>query len=563
MKNSVLIKIWLVAALYFITGQASAYLFSSNQGNALVVWLPAGVSLASLFAYGPLVSIGIFLGAFAVAVTLQVPFSWAVVIALTNTLFPMASWHFLKKWKIHESLCKELVKTVLFLFIACAVVPLVSASFGSLWLFLAGTIPLEKVLPVAGTWWFGDAIGILGFFPLIFLSQRREVNCEAEGGKSSEQINLYWRVGYFVLHSLACIGFFYWAGYWPFLIFFSIFVGSFYFSARDVAASIGLTSLIAFLVWACARYYHMRDISQEELVFTQVFLSVLSVISMIVTSAVWERRNIVLQLREKNLALERSMASRSEFLLNVSHELRTPLTSILGYTDFLVTQNLKDDQRAVYARNIRKSSRQLLQMIDAILDVAKLEMADCTFQKESVSIKAIIESLEERYAPVARRKGLEFVVVVCGNLPVSISSCKEILENSLSRLLDNAFKFTSSGSVRLQVDMVEQSGDQGLKRKSLVFRVEDTGNGIQVCDRSSLFEPLFKSERAINAKYGGLGTGLWGSKLMFGALGAAVSLEFSEVAKGSVFLVEMPIGGCDDSIPFDTEFHSRLVTGAV
>lgn len=243
-----------------------------------------------------------------------------------------------------------------------------------------------------------------------------------------------------------------------------------------------------------------------------------------------------LEIQKKAEELEVSTKYKSEFLANMSHELRTPLNSILLLSRLMAENNegnLLDDQ-VESARVIQSSGKGLLNLIDEILDLSKIEAGKMDLEFANVPVHEICTDMESLFAPIAREKNLSFNINILEDAPALIETDKMRLEQILKNLLSNALKFTAKGSVTLQVGLLaDQSG-------YVRFSVRDTGIGIPKEKQAVIFEAFQQADGSTRRKYGGTGLGLSISRELTKLLHGELKLD-SEPEHGSEFMVIIPI----------------------
>ncbi|HWH72586.1 MAG TPA: ATP-binding protein, partial [Candidatus Sulfotelmatobacter sp.] len=242
-------------------------------------------------------------------------------------------------------------------------------------------------------------------------------------------------------------------------------------------------------------------------------------------------RNHEIQLKAKEL--EQSTRYKSEFLANMSHELRTPLNSILLLSRLLTENhegNLSTDQ-IEYARVIQGSGNGLLTLIDEILDLSKIESGKMELEYQSVAPEDIIHALDSMFAPLAKEKGIRFEINAAEDLPPAIETDRLRLEQILRNLLSNALKFTTEGSVTLDIEN---------RGTTISFAVKDTGIGIPADKQQTIFEAFQQADGSTRRKFGGTGLGLSISRELAKLLGGEIRLE-SEEGKGSTFTLLLPL----------------------
>ncbi len=276
-----------------------------------------------------------------------------------------------------------------------------------------------------------------------------------------------------------------------------------------------------------------------------------------------ELRQINSELRERNKAVENAQQEltnkarelevsskfKSEFLTNMSHELRTPLNSVLILARLLAEnkqQNLVDKQ-IEYANIIYKSGTDLLELINDILDLSKIEAGKIELVFEQATIAEIAEDMNQLFGVVANEKAINLSTKIGNKVPPTIWTDKQRLEQIIKNLLSNAVKFTpKGGSVTLALDVVNQHTGQLANRSSatyplLAISVTDTGIGISPEKQQIIFEAFQQVDGSISRKFGGTGLGLSISKELVRKLGGEFSLQ-SEVGVGSTFTIYLPMG---------------------
>ncbi|KQS91447.1 response regulator [Chryseobacterium sp. Leaf394] len=245
-------------------------------------------------------------------------------------------------------------------------------------------------------------------------------------------------------------------------------------------------------------------------------------------------RNIEIQKKAEELAL--STKYKSEFLANMSHELRTPLNSILLLSRLMAEnseENLNDDQ-VESAKVIQSSGTSLLQLIDEILDLAKIESGKMDLEYLPVQISDVAEDMRKMFQPLIREKGLEFNINISDKTSGQIVTDRMRLDQVLRNLLSNALKFTSEGKIDLEI-LPDQK-----KKDFIIFKVKDSGIGIPKDKQAVIFEAFQQADGSTRRKFGGTGLGLSISREIAKLLGGELVLE-SEQNVGSEFSLIIPL----------------------
>jgi signal transduction histidine kinase/CheY-like chemotaxis protein/CHASE3 domain sensor protein len=244
-----------------------------------------------------------------------------------------------------------------------------------------------------------------------------------------------------------------------------------------------------------------------------------------------EQVNASVQLKAREL--EQASRYKSDFLANMSHELRTPLNSSLILAK-LLADNPEDNltaEQVKYAQTIQSSGNDLLNLINDILDLSKIEAGHVDIRPEAVAIERLANNLKQLFQPLAGEKRLDFTIAISADVPPTIETDPQRLEQVLKNLLSNAFKFTEAGHVKLAIG--KRGPDQ------LAFAVSDTGVGIAEEQQRRVFEAFHQADSTISRKYGGTGLGLSISRQLARLLGGSIDLK-SKHGQGSTFTVTIP-----------------------
>jgi len=250
---------------------------------------------------------------------------------------------------------------------------------------------------------------------------------------------------------------------------------------------------------------------------------------------------------------EEAAKAKSLFLANMSHEIRTPLNGILGFLELLKTTNINSEQEE-YIKTIEQSAKNLLQIVNNILDVSKIESNKISL--ELIDFKALdeFENTVEIFATPAAQKQIEYVTDISPNMPSvlkgDILKIKEILTN----LINNAIKFTNKNgtiSVKIKFNGIQNN------RAKLYFEVKDTGIGMSEEQKQKIFEAFAQADESVTRKYGGTGLGLTIVKNYVEMMGGEIKVE-SEINKGSKFYFEIELDVVDSTPRYQPNSLSHL-----
>jgi signal transduction histidine kinase len=229
---------------------------------------------------------------------------------------------------------------------------------------------------------------------------------------------------------------------------------------------------------------------------------------------------------------EKSDLLKTAFLTNMSHEIRTPLNGLMGFSKLLANDNISIEKKIAYSNNIHKSGNQLVNIIDNILEISRIQTGQINLIKSKFSINQILIELYENYNPLANKKEIELKIIqkLNDNRQFVYSDKLRLLE-VLHSILDNAIKFTKNGHIYIGVEQINDF---------LQFSIEDTGIGIDQEALTSIFNKFVQEEIELTRNYGGIGLGLTIAKSLIELLGGKISAK-SIKDKGSTFYVTLPI----------------------
>ncbi|QMU77328.1 HAMP domain-containing protein [Streptacidiphilus sp. PB12-B1b] len=267
-----------------------------------------------------------------------------------------------------------------------------------------------------------------------------------------------------------------------------------------------------------------------------------------------ETKNLEIEQARQELedrAHQLALASKykSEFLANMSHELRTPLNSLLILAQLLAqnpSRNLTAKQ-VEYAGIIHSAGSDLLQLINDILDLSKVEAGKMDVNPERIPLRKLLDYVEATFRPLTSQKSLSFHVKTAPNVATELLTDDYRLRQVLRNLLSNAVKFTENGSVELRIEMVQESRAPETARRGgpvVAFRVVDTGIGIAAQHLETVFGAFQQADGTTSRKYGGTGLGLSISREIAFLLGGAITAE-SVLGEGSTFTLYLPVARPD------------------
>lgn len=251
------------------------------------------------------------------------------------------------------------------------------------------------------------------------------------------------------------------------------------------------------------------------------------------------------EVRHALARAEMATKAKSTFLANMSHEIRTPMNGVIGFTQLLDDGNLNDKQQR-YVQMISDSGSVMMNLLNDILDISKVDAGQMTINISPVDVGHILKSCMKLISPTAETNKLELITIIDPSLPKLVQGDGLRLRQVILNLLANAVKFTQDGHVQLDVSFIPAGmGELGqTQQPEVVIMVSDTGIGIAPDRQAEIFKPFQQADDSTARKYGGTGLGLTISNQLVQLMGGHMKMQ-SKLSKGSTFTVTIPVETCD------------------
>jgi PAS domain S-box-containing protein len=287
----------------------------------------------------------------------------------------------------------------------------------------------------------------------------------------------------------------------------------------------------------------------------------------VILQDVTERNRLAAEVKAACVRAESANVAKSDFLANMSHEIRTPMTAILGFTEILAADGGDVDvrQRKELTQLVMKNGRNLLAILNDILDVSKIEAGKMQVEKIPTSVASIAEEVASLMNVRAASKGISLGLEYATPIPETIDSDPIRLRQILTNLVGNAIKFTEVGSVSVIVSLanIAETGEApgGAVRCQLAIAVRDTGIGITPEQQENLFKAFTQADTSTTRRFGGTGLGLKISASLTKLLGGELRVD-SEPGKGSTFTLVLDVGPAENLRLIEPRGYMRDDDGA-
>lgn len=543
-----LTQVIIITILYQATSWLTLKLIPMSKYGS-PVWPAAGLTIATLLHWGRNRWLGVFLGAL---INSYVSFSslyLALPASIGTTIGSLLSTTLILRTCKTRYPFLQISHVLYFLIYALGAGALLQSFNGSLILVLSGFTPLDFITTWSN-WWTGDAIGILVVTPLCLSWMQGHYDFgffRRRGGELIIVCVMLTGILYLSIAETQPL---------EYLLLPPLLWSAFRFGQRVTTTLVTVVSLIAAISTASGvGIFYRATMENNSLVLLQLFVGVIAITTMAMSGIVYENNQAHWQLQKaaeelelrvmertkelqeseakaQHLAIQAQEANRAKsvFIANMSHELRSPLNAVIGFSQVMLrTKNLPPEQYENIAI-IYRSGEYLLNLINNILDLSKIEAGKITLNHNNFDLHRLLHDLEDMLHLRAENKGLELKFVVPDNLPHYIKTDELKLRQVLINLISNGIKFTEQGQVSLQVDWQKGQYDNEYLLK---FIVSDTGVGIAPKELKELFIAFSQTQAGKNSQEGS-GLGLAISREFVRLMGGDIEVK-SQLGQGTTF----------------------------
>jgi len=261
-----------------------------------------------------------------------------------------------------------------------------------------------------------------------------------------------------------------------------------------------------------------------------IYILIFALISWLIFYTLWNKK----QAQEA----QAQRLARTQFFASMSHEIRTPLTAIKGYAELIESQSPPGSEFKDHSNTIILSSNHLIQIVNDILDLSKVEAGRIETESIEVNLPLLISEIKTVFSILAHKKGITFSAEILGDIPSTIHSDPTRIKQILINICGNAVKFTPKGHVRLTVSCLKDQAQ-------MIFCIEDSGIGMSLEQSNKLFNAFIQADVSTNRNYGGTGLGLYVSKQLAENMGGDIQVE-SQIGRGSKFTITINTGSLDN-----------------
>jgi|GEM_PF-1812464 len=512
--------------LYFLTAHLGLSL-DAVSGFASLVWPPTGIALAGLIVFGYRFWPAVFAAAALVNFTTGAPLPASLMIGAGNTLEVLAGAYLLHR-SVGPAFSFERVRDVAQFFVIAALIPIVSATIGSIALFAAGLVYINEIPATWGAWWTGDFLGALLVTPFLVLWFSKT---------AAPHVKEAWLEILLIFSALLITTtMIFWLPFVPksgavilYIILLPLMWASLRVRTRLVSAAILLTAIIATTSTALGHGPFVASTLSEGLLYLQMFMGALAITFLTFSAAVAERREEAAENRRLFKEAQNAVVLRDEFIINASHELKTPLTSLKLDTDILkreLTQENRPENLTPLLLRVGRQLDKLVILIEDLLNISKIQLGKMDLVFTEVDPEALVHEIAED----VQTSTPSHRIVIEGSTEGTIRGDKNRLAQVLNNLLSNAIKYSPEADkviVRLKDT-----------HNAITVAVEDFGIGISPEHQRKIFDRFYRVSDDVST-FPGLGIGLYIAHEIVKRHHGTMQVR-STHGKGSTFSLTLP-----------------------
>lgn len=518
-------RIVVVAFVYWLAARASLSL-ALVHGQVTPIWPPTGIALVSVLVFGRSMAIAIYVAALAVNLPIGPTPVAAAVIAAGNTLAPVAAAELLNRVGFRREL-DRLRDAAAIIVLAALVAMTLSATVGSSVLLLSGTVSESNFWATWAVWWTGDAMGVMLVAPFLLSLVPRSASPALTFSTGAQLVGLLVGIAivtYLLFESPLRL---------EYMVFPLIMLAAWRFRLRGATPAALIASGLAVSSAVQGTGPFANEGLLEKMITLQVF-NVFVAMSSFVLSAYVDARERAANARRMYEAAEAANRAKGEFLNMAAHELRTPITVLSGYLSMLGEGSLGAPPPAWQTpiSVLAAKTQELDKIVGDLLEASHLDINSGPTARGVVDLRQVVTAAVSRLAPRAELLSAD-VRTELPDEPLMVEGNDGQLGRVLDNLLNNALTYTQ----RTPEVAIRMSRDGG----RAVVRVEDNGVGIPKNQRERVFERFFRSSDPMMAKVPGVGLGLYISRGLVESHGGKLVVEKSDVKKGTVFAISLPL----------------------
>lgn len=517
----------LIFFAYLVTGYIGLHIHAVNTFAALV-WPPSGIAFAAFILYGYRVWPGVFFAALLLNSSVGAAPLVALAIALGNTLGPLAGSSLIR-WYTNYTPSIIRLRDNVGIVVNAFLIPTVTATIGTGALWLGGSLSSAAFSVTWGTWWIGNTLGILVCTPFIlkWFNQplyRRTRLQYIELAISSAAVAIF---SYVI----------FWSSYTSFA--YGLFIPLTWVALRTGPRGMTLSLLIASAIAISGTIFGHGPFVNLELWHLQVFLATMSVVFLVFTAVVEERKEALKTLGQHVDELETALykissedEAKKEFLAVLAHELRNPLATVLNSIELIRMQGISTPNASKLLETINERARAMVRLLDDLLDISRISQKKLSLHKEAIGLDEFIDRIEQSILPFAQKHG-HTLTITRSDEELTVEADPVRLEQIFVNLVTNAVKFTKKPGGLIDLTVRRE-------KDIAVISVRDNGMGIPKNMLRRIFEPFFQINRG-QLSSEGVGIGLPLTRQLVEMHGGTIEAKSAGLNTGSEFIVRLPL----------------------